>query len=97
MRISDWSSDVCSSDLQNGLPPEERKTDIERPAMARRHGCLYASGIHLYGWHIDADHTSPKAWIERLEQNDEPYAKQPRQAISAKIEPRIGTSRADAR
>src|SRR3546814_9102863 len=26
MRISDWSSDVCSSDLENGVPISEDKT-----------------------------------------------------------------------
>src|SRR3546814_1683635 len=31
MRISDWSSDVCSSDLQPFLSP--RESDIEKPPM----------------------------------------------------------------
>src|SRR3546814_12874145 len=28
MRISDWSSDVCSSDLQEDLPPKEPRTTL---------------------------------------------------------------------
>src|SRR3546814_10361600 len=34
MRISDWSSDVCSSDLATGHPP----AGIHHARLARRHG-----------------------------------------------------------
>src|SRR3546814_10186940 len=30
MRISDWSSDVCSSDLQNGLHPGQMLTSMRK-------------------------------------------------------------------
>src|SRR3546814_10202493 len=33
MRISDWSSDVCSSDLQ----PDRGGGDVEQPEAGRRH------------------------------------------------------------
>src|SRR3546814_3398887 len=33
MRISDWSSDVCSSDLRGALPPLRRPS---RPCLQRR-------------------------------------------------------------
>src|SRR3546814_13790118 len=38
MRISDWSSDVCSSDLQRGNPPEARigHPCTEQPDPAHR-------------------------------------------------------------
>src|SRR3546814_16460187 len=41
MRISDWSSDVCSSDLQAGIAklialfPDKRCTDVERDEYNR--------------------------------------------------------------
>src|SRR3546814_16761807 len=34
MRISDWSSDVCSSDLPTARPPLPRPTERTRPAAA---------------------------------------------------------------
>src|SRR3546814_8199330 len=38
MRISDWSSDVCSSDLDRHLPPPSRGAAPHRGAADRRHG-----------------------------------------------------------
>src|SRR3546814_19097801 len=35
MRISDWSSDVCSSDLRPALSPEERKTSKENSRLRK--------------------------------------------------------------
>src|SRR3546814_2631034 len=43
MRISDWSSDVCSSDLQIDVQPRhrqrrrERQIVVERPEIGRQH------------------------------------------------------------
>src|SRR3546814_9280413 len=35
MRISDWSSDVCSSDLHGGLTPLDRSSNPRTSAMSR--------------------------------------------------------------
>src|SRR3546814_11244107 len=40
MRISDWSSDVCSSDLQAYLTRTARNLLIERHRTWRRKGCV---------------------------------------------------------
>src|SRR3546814_12377879 len=47
MRISDWSSDVCSSDLETGSAPEE----LERLATLYRRadGFLIVSAEYNYG------------------------------------------------
>src|SRR3546814_18135359 len=45
MRISDWSSDVCSSDLQISLP-------IFAALGAKRHRLLRR--FHTFGHHLDA-------------------------------------------
>src|SRR3546814_9489961 len=37
MRISDWSPDVCSSDLRPAAPLPRADPDRRRPARARRH------------------------------------------------------------
>src|SRR3546814_9570111 len=49
MRISDWSSDVCSSDLTRASPPADERptrppTDLARPSRrdVRRHGDIPA-------------------------------------------------------
>src|SRR3546814_3168686 len=38
MRISDWSSDVCSSDLLDRAPPEQRRIGLERFEIAADRG-----------------------------------------------------------
>src|SRR3546814_7028076 len=38
MRISDWSSDVCSSDLRRGRPARDRRVHQPRPAPGRHGG-----------------------------------------------------------
>src|SRR3546814_7194898 len=37
MRISDWSSDVCSSDLERGLAPPRIETFDPVPQFGKRH------------------------------------------------------------
>src|SRR3546814_20836672 len=41
MRISDWSSDVCSSDLQRGIEPVERPDGVDDRVLRRelQHHC----------------------------------------------------------
>src|SRR3546814_8252232 len=43
MRISDWSSDVCSSDLAHAAAPEQRFDAVAPEARARRQ--RFAAGI----------------------------------------------------
>src|SRR3546814_21031670 len=44
MRISDWSSDVCSSDLKSMAPKRGHRMDAGRRGFARRRFC------RLAGW-----------------------------------------------
>src|SRR3546814_3688083 len=64
MRISDWSSDVCSSDLANSsrwstitssgataMPPSRPEPPIERPSKAlREEARVGASLLRRHGW-----------------------------------------------
>src|SRR3546814_5223824 len=43
MRISDWSSDVCSSDLQGAGRPVPRQRGVARPARRRRAALEYGA------------------------------------------------------
>src|SRR3546814_14083037 len=56
MRISDWSSDVCSSDLEEIIPERAREALKER---APENGCLrfakYESGYHMLLRDLDAE------------------------------------------
>src|SRR3546814_20325555 len=67
MRISDWSSDVCSSDLENGsiaaialarylgsLPVECRARDVQF-ALTSNHLGYSGDGTFRYGEQLDAD------------------------------------------
>src|SRR3546814_8104794 len=54
MRISDWSSDVCSSDLVGQLGALEFGLALKRPLrgfLARREGARVANALHV---HLDA-------------------------------------------
>src|SRR3546814_8268593 len=56
MRISDWSSDVCSSDLIRILTMPAKKDRITLPPKnAERtnmtcHFCIVGCGYHVYKW-----------------------------------------------
>src|SRR3546814_6110148 len=54
MRISDWSSDVCSSDLARGL----RRT---HPVERRRHPAAARDGVGIGGRPLEADDSAPDA------------------------------------
>src|SRR3546814_17720356 len=65
MRISDWSSDVCSSDLAARLGPD---WDIEVLEMHHRHKVDAPSGTGLFlgtaaaaGRGVELDHVSDRA------------------------------------
>src|SRR3546814_8044682 len=46
MRISDWSSDVCSSDLQPGIVERTKRHAARRTGHALRHGqCLLCAAV----------------------------------------------------
>src|SRR3546814_12094990 len=45
MRISDWSSDVCSSDLILGAAPRADRRAVIRGAVGRAHGELVHVGL----------------------------------------------------
>src|SRR3546814_5357700 len=49
MRISDWSSDVCSSDLSRNMSDDQRKsaTDSTRPASPASSAARVMGGIFL--------------------------------------------------
>src|SRR3546814_10560936 len=53
MRISDWSSDVCSSDLSHGRYKQQRATEVKGACQSRNKwfGILYSykrrAGTHL--------------------------------------------------
>src|SRR3546814_10828123 len=50
MRISDWSSDVCSSDLSSGSAPRSSKLSGSRAsvtALPRERGSAHERAIHL--------------------------------------------------
>src|SRR3546814_10725386 len=44
MRISDWSSDVCSSDLENILVPSARAVDDDDLVLAQRRRDAFGGG-----------------------------------------------------
>ncbi|GAB2906737.1 hypothetical protein [Paralcaligenes ginsengisoli] len=69
----------------NGVPLPERNPNVDEAAMARRHGCLYAEGIHLYGWHIGIDNVDPDAWAAHLEQKEGLYLEHLRQTVNANL------------
>src|SRR3546814_9104680 len=48
MRISDWSSDVCSSDLAGALRPRgtDPVTVLDQPGDRRRHGNVRPYAVH---------------------------------------------------
>src|SRR3546814_5755653 len=52
MRISDWSSDVCSSDLGRRPPPRRGRTLLEGPApckaFSRSQKALICAGIQRF-------------------------------------------------
>src|SRR3546814_18309291 len=41
MRISDWSSDVCSSDLPSSSPSAPRRSEVRRGALIEAAGTLF--------------------------------------------------------
>src|SRR3546814_11661375 len=54
MRISDWSSDVCSSDLHN--PANPLWTDRDRFVLSAGHGsALLYSLLHVTGYDLSLD------------------------------------------
>src|SRR3546814_16929709 len=55
MRISDWSSDVCSSDLADGETPADRLLQAVRRGEIFKLGCDH--------------HTTPQMGIQRLRQH----------------------------
>src|SRR3546814_6696880 len=51
MRISDWSSDVCSSDLSHVLRCEkDRKGPRRAPVLIVRQGCRRTEPAAFFGW-----------------------------------------------
>src|SRR3546814_6082033 len=75
MRISDWSSDVCSSDLGRSPGPgvATRPSDLSSGSNVYRH-CLSALHIHVAGAADRPSHLSrgaaagrESAWIEPME------------------------------
>src|SRR3546814_5297343 len=54
MRISDWSSDVCASDLRESIRLEDL---IDRPFMGMQRDSallsLYRQQVHALGWELD--------------------------------------------
>src|SRR3546814_11903546 len=77
LRISDWSSDVCSSDLAAGGRSGRRRRAVERVA-GRAHGaneivlttlvqCLaQAADVHIDGARLDVDVAAPDRIQELL-------------------------------
>src|SRR3546814_7859895 len=64
MRISDWSSDVCSSDLPDGEPRAQPQHRVE-PPPAEEHGRRDERELH----HEDAQHhRSGRLAAQRAEQ-----------------------------
>src|SRR3546814_3046992 len=59
MRISDWSSDVCSSDLGKHQVP----ANVERP---RRHGARRSTGLRLAGDEADLAQLKPPQKVQHL-------------------------------
>src|SRR3546814_8743017 len=56
MRISDWSSDVCSSDLQTILADTQRdRRRQQRDAAGDKFGSLRRHILELVGGEVDAD------------------------------------------
>src|SRR3546814_7240875 len=56
MRISDWSSDVCSSDLQTILADTQRdRRRQQRDAAGDKFGSLRRHILELVGREVDAD------------------------------------------
>src|SRR3546814_4215057 len=56
MRISDWSSDVCSSDLELRKPYQQTIHAGSKPATIRRINFFNggeASGSRWWGWHAE--------------------------------------------
>src|SRR3546814_1833056 len=47
MRISDWSSDVCSSDLEVTVSSNRRLTAVDSPGHAKHHLALHDSDSGL--------------------------------------------------
>src|SRR3546814_1252468 len=45
MRISDWSSDVCSSDLRDSLGSKRKRLQPRKRLGFRRPGCLVGTGF----------------------------------------------------
>src|SRR3546814_10166178 len=48
MRISDWSSDVCSSDLLAGLPPPPAPNPMSHEQHARERDAILARGERIF-------------------------------------------------
>src|SRR3546814_16069939 len=68
MRISDWSSDVCSSDLQQRL---NRKTVTpkqlrEQPAFVRLYDILFEGTEDPRPLPFDARRRRPEAWYAKM-------------------------------
>src|SRR3546814_4338561 len=49
MRISDWSSDVCSSDLRHGEPSQRYDRDAEDRGIADQGGRIAFGQVHKLG------------------------------------------------
>src|SRR3546814_9144532 len=56
MRISDWSSDVCSSDLALGDGPSAPRPDLPEGQIRRAHTCRFPFG------NLRACHPPPLQW-----------------------------------
>src|SRR3546814_2957342 len=55
MRISDWSSDVCSSDLRSSSPVKAHTQETPMPGTVELHRVLRAPAERVYRAFLDAD------------------------------------------
>src|SRR3546814_19797730 len=66
MRISDWTSDVCSSDLASGL---QRGTALDQPVIERGGDDVRSAG-HAAFWHSPCGVTQSVGWVSLRDGQD---------------------------
>src|SRR3546814_12105525 len=69
MRISDWSSDVCSSDLSRTLPGRTRKSS-SLTGLGQFFGLPYAAGPENCQFPKELSDNGPRCWQDNLLKNN---------------------------
>src|SRR3546814_19992169 len=64
MRISDWSSDVCSSDLPNGVPVPYYYTNPTMIGFTGGGGSTYGGGAEPFIMPVVGDWSPPPAYSQ---------------------------------